>query len=89
MFLPVVYNLCMCHEVHVRSQHLTLTYNSKISSCCILDVVCRQFWQDTVIFCMYSEPQITGVLKSSDSGTNFLVPKVNLVPQDWFLEIYC
>ena len=31
----------------------------------------------------------TGVLKSSDSGTNFLVPKVNLAPQDWFLEIYC
>ena len=30
-----------------------------------------------------------GVLKSSDSGTNFLVPKVNLAPQDWFLEIYC
>ena len=33
--------------------------------------------------------QCTGVLKSSDSGTNFLVPKVNLAPQDWFLEIYC
>ena len=32
---------------------------------------------------------ISGVLKSSDSGTNFLVPKVNLAPQDWFLEIYC
>ena len=30
-----------------------------------------------------------GVLKSSDSGTNFLVPKVNLAPQDSFLEIYC
>ena len=28
------------------------------------------------------------MLKSSDSGTNFLVPKVNLAPQDWFLEIY-
>ena len=32
---------------------------------------------------------VSGVLKSSDSGTNFLVPKVNLAPQDWFLEIYC
>ena len=30
-----------------------------------------------------------GVLKSSVSGTNFLVPKVNLAPQDWLLEIYC
>ena len=32
---------------------------------------------------------VSGVVKSSDSGTNFLVPKVNLAPQDWFLEIYC
>ena len=31
----------------------------------------------------------TGVLKSSDSGTNFLVPKVNLALQDWFFDIYC
>ena len=31
----------------------------------------------------------SGVLKSSVSGTNFLVPKVNLAPQDWLLEIYC
>ena len=30
-----------------------------------------------------------GVLKSSVSGTNFLVPKLNLAPQDWLLEIYC
>ena len=31
----------------------------------------------------------TGVLKFSVSGTNFLVPKVNLAPQDWLLEMYC
>ena len=31
----------------------------------------------------------TGVLKSSVSGTKFLVPKVNLAPQDWLLAIYC
>ena len=30
-----------------------------------------------------------GVLKSSVSGTNFLVTNVNLVPQDWLLEMYC
>ena len=30
-----------------------------------------------------------GVLKSSVSGTNFVVTKVNLAPQDWLLEIYC
>ena len=32
---------------------------------------------------------ISGVLKSSVSGTNFLVAKLNLAPQDWLLEIYC
>ena len=36
-----------------------------------------------------SRHTLSGVLKSSDSGTNFLVPKVNLAPQDSFLEIYC
>ena len=29
------------------------------------------------------------MLKFSVSGTNFLVQKVNLAPQDWLLEIYC